>query len=410
MWSRRRLSANSVRRALAAVLLAAALVSVARAQEAGEEPPSATSSGAVEERYGAARRALEERRAAEASAKIERDRLANEAQSLRIRLIATAERVQTLEVELEDIASKLVTMENDDKRLSASFAADRETVAKLLAVLQRLEGDAPPALVMHADDSLAAARGAMLLGAFLPTLYDRAAKLALRLRALRDARAALIEKRREASQTAQALEGARADLEALLDERHRQAEEAGRQYEEVHALSTAAAREAGDLKSLLERIAALRRQDSGRTVTVVGPKTTSRAVPPKRGALLRPVIGTSRPGGPIMAGGTRSPGLEFSAKSGAQVVAPADSEVVFAGPYHNFANVLILEIGGGYHILLAGLGRLDVGTGDVLLAGEPVGIMPDTQTAALYLELHLAGGPIDPTPWMAAELRKAKGT
>jgi septal ring factor EnvC (AmiA/AmiB activator) len=83
---------------------------------------------------------------------------------------------------------------------------------------------------------------------------------------------------------------------------------------------------------------------------------------------------------------------------------------VFAGPYQKFGQVLILEIMGGYHLTLAGLGRIDVRIGDQVLAGEPVGVLAQDMPARLYLELRRNGQTVDPAPWMGVELRKAKGT
>jgi septal ring factor EnvC (AmiA/AmiB activator) len=137
--------------------------------------------------------------------------------------------------------------------------------------------------------------------------------------------------------------------------------------------------------------------------------------PMRRGTLRRPVVGPMAPGGPdapgpVTAKGVGISGLWFAATGGAQAVAPADSEVVFAGPYQKFGQVLILEIAGGYDLLLAGLGRIDVRIGDSVLAGEPVGILPRGAQAHLYMELRRGGQTVNPAPWLAAELRKAKGT
>jgi septal ring factor EnvC (AmiA/AmiB activator) len=93
---------------------------------------------------------------------------------------------------------------------------------------------------------------------------------------------------------------------------------------------------------------------------------------------------------------------------GAQAVAPGDSEVIFAGLYQKFGHVLLLEISGGYHLLLAGLDRIDAKSGDLVLAGEPVGVLPAGTNARLYLELRRNGVRIDPAPWMSAALRKAR--
>ena len=173
-------------------------------------------------------------------------------------------------------------------------------------------------------------------------------------------------------------------------------------------------RPAKDLKALIDRIALLRAGGSAtRGMTLVTPeKAVSAEI--RRGALRPPIAGTASAGDPAGPGNTPGAGgpsgLWFEASGGAQAVAPGDSEVVFAGPYQKFGQVLILEMMGGYHLTLAGLGRIDVHVGDQVLAGEPVGTLPEGKTSRLYLELRRNGQTVDPTPWMGADVRKAKGT
>jgi septal ring factor EnvC (AmiA/AmiB activator) len=113
------------------------------------------------------------------------------------------------------------------------------------------------------------------------------------------------------------------------------------------------------------------------------------------------------------------PGVTFAAASGAQVVAPADCEVLFAGPYHKNGQVLILEVSTGYDLVLAGLDRIVVKPGDQVLAGEPVGVMPSGmrpgldspqmgQNGELYFELRQNGRAASPAPLLGLDLRKAK--
>jgi septal ring factor EnvC (AmiA/AmiB activator) len=122
--------------------------------------------------------------------------------------------------------------------------------------------------------------------------------------------------------------------------------------------------------------------------------------------LLEPVAGT-----PVPAGGEdeKNPGLTYQTLPGAQVIAPSDGKVLYAGPYHMQGQVLILEITTGYDIVLAGLGSVTVRLGDELLAGEPVGIMPADGTR-LYFELRQNGKGLDPEPWLTHDTRKAKKT
>ena len=373
--------------------------------------PAPPPGGSISERYERARARLEEHRAEEDASRALRDQLAAEAEDLRDRLIANAARVQQLEIEYGETQMELARLQEQEVALGADLARDRADVARLLAVLQRLDADQPPALALRPDDSLAAARGAMVLGAVLSPVYERATELGRRLRLLAATREELRVKGVEARNQAEVLRTARSDLDELLQLRSAEATAAGEQLAEIHAVTEEAARETGDFRSLLDRIASLRSQagpDGG--MVVVTPAASPAGL--SQGSLLRPVIGAMRPGDPAGPGstpGTGGPsGLWFETGGLAPAVAPADSEVVFAGPYQRFGRVLILEIAGGYHLLLAGLGRIDVEIGDLVLAGEPVGVLPGGDAAQLYLELRRNGQAVNPEPWMSVGLRKAR--
>ena len=108
-------------------------------------------------------------------------------------------------------------------------------------------------------------------------------------------------------------------------------------------------------------------------------------------------------------GGTAAPGLTYATAPGAQVISPADGTIRFAGPYHKSGQVLILQMAGGYDVVLAGLDRLEVRPEDRVLAGEPVGTMSKTSwQPRLYFELRQNGRGFSPAPYMAVALRKAK--
>ena len=106
-----------------------------------------------------------------------------------------------------------------------------------------------------------------------------------------------------------------------------------------------------------------------------------------------------------------SPSLNVANAPGAVVVAPFDGKVVYAGPFHPYELVLIIRHTDGYHSLLAGLGRADSAVGQWVLAGEPVGAMPDaaepSSGGVIYFELRRDSRPVDPQPWLA---RRDEGT
>jgi septal ring factor EnvC (AmiA/AmiB activator) len=119
--------------------------------------------------------------------------------------------------------------------------------------------------------------------------------------------------------------------------------------------------------------------------------------------------------------GGQEKGLSIATRAGAQVTSPCDGWVVYAAPYRNYGQLLILNAGGGYHVLLAGMDRISVDLGQFVLTGEPVAMMGGSaQVAAtiavgssqpvLYVEFRKDGTPVDPGPWWATrEGEKVRG-
>ena len=125
-------------------------------------------------------------------------------------------------------------------------------------------------------------------------------------------------------------------------------------------------------------------------------------------------------GGADGLGGTQK-GLSIASRPGGEITAPCDGWVVYAGRFRSYGQLLILNAGGGYHVLLAGMERISVDLGQFVLTGEPVAVMGDgsqaspadtsgPKQAVLYVEFRKDGTPIDPSPWWATnESEKVRG-
>ncbi len=361
-----------------------------------------------QQQLGALKEEIARTRPALAGAKAKSQALASEAATLRKKMIASAARILVLENDQSVLAGQIAQLQAQDDALASGFARDRISVTRLLAILQRLQHDMPPALAVRPDDALAAARGAMLVGASLPPIYAKAAALARRIEKLKATRTALVARRIEAGTTAAALAKAQGELEVLLAQKDREAAGAADLYSGLSARLELVARQAADFAALVNRVNALRAKDPGDDgiVTVTAANAGSGGI--AKGSLLTPVAGTLVPS---EVENDANPGLTYATAPGAQVIAPGDGKVLFAGPYHKSGQVLILEITTGYDLVLAGLGRVTVRLGDELLAGEPLGIMPAQDGGAqLYFELRQNGKGLNPESWLMLATRKAKKT
>src|SRR6202000_147780 len=141
-----------------------------------------------------------------------------------------------------------------------------------------------------------------------------------------------------------------------------------------------------------------------------------------KGLFALPVNGTRiRDFGGFDGSGGVEKGISLGTRPGAQVTTPCDGWVVYAGPFRSYGQLLILNAGGGYHVLIAGMERISVSLGQFVQTGEPVATMGTTSQVAsilatnatqpvLYVEFRKDNNPIDPGPWWAAnEGEKVRG-
>jgi murein hydrolase activator len=125
--------------------------------------------------------------------------------------------------------------------------------------------------------------------------------------------------------------------------------------------------------------------------------------------MLRPISGELV--GPARAGAAiPEPGITLQSRVSQMVSAPSGGRVVFAGPFPGSGSLLIIDRGGGYHVLMTGLARLDVREGASVVAGQAVGeiVAQGDEPARLYLELRYRGVPLDPAPRLAAREDKVR--
>ena len=100
--------------------------------------------------------------------------------------------------------------------------------------------------------------------------------------------------------------------------------------------------------------------------------------------------------------GGRFDGVRFVTRDKAIVTAPFQADVVFARSWDPIGNLIVLDAGAGYHILLIGVSAFLIEEGQEVAAGEPIGAMAGDQ-ARLDVEIRKDGEPVDPSLWLSRE-------
>ncbi len=357
------------------------------------------------------------------------DAIGEDRRKLNQTLIDTAGRIRAVEERIAASETRLVPLETRERSLRASLEARRDTIAEVLAALQRIGHRPPPALLVKPDDALESLRTAMMLGAVLPDMRGEAQALAADLESLGRVRREIVEERETLTRDLAALAEERRRVSALIAERQRRQADVERSLEAERARATALARQAESLKDLIAKLelgldpatraarAGARGAEDGR-VNLAALSDPGRMMPAvsfaaAKGTLRLPANGVKVRdfGSPDGIGGTEK-GVSLATRPGAQITAPCDGWVVYAAPYRSYGQLLILNAGAGYHMVLAGMETYSVEVGQFVLTGEPIAIMgngPQAASAAmagstqpvLYIEFRKDGIPIDPAPWWA---------
>lgn len=359
--------------------------------------------------------------------------------TLRQELIETGQRVQVMEGELGETERRLAGLSESEDSLRGELLSQREVLGEVLAALQRIGRRPPPAILVRPEDALASVRSAILLGAVVPDLRSAADKLAGDLRQLVALREEQARERDRLMAKARELAEDRARVELLIAERQRKqsassgllAEEERRAAEladqaasleeligrmETEIAAAARAKAEADAAAAKQRAAAeTSRREAREALNEPDRMAPAVAFTAARGLLPLPVNGRVLRGfGDADDFGNASEGLAISTRPRAQVNAPVDGWIVYAGPFRSYGKLLIINAGEGYHILLAGMDQIDVQLGQFVLTGEPVATMASPKIASagevdivstqpvLYIEFRKDGNSIDPAPWWAA--------
>ena len=345
---------------------------------------------------------------------LQAEELAAEIARLQGELIAAAKHVQEREDELTRLEKTLAALESLEREKSQALSAHRGDMSQLLGALQRLSIEPRETLVLGWRSPMDAVVTAQLLGFALPPIEAKAERLRTDLEEIADLRRQALRQRQDIALATASLKDARESLQQLvtLKASLRQTTEDERQA--AAARIRALTEQADDLRDLLAALPPATPQPDASTALAairleqpedLQPFPTKRVglTPPVSGALLIR-FGDEAPDG------SSSHGVTFETQPEGQIVAPHDGQIVFRGPFRGYGEILIMEHRGGYHTLLAGLGRTDVVVGQWLLAGEPIGVTesPRGGKARLYIELRRNGRPIDPWPWLEAHISKVE--
>jgi septal ring factor EnvC (AmiA/AmiB activator) len=365
-------------------------------------------------------------------------------ESIRQALIDSAARRKALEKQILESEKKLAELGVKEDGIRRSLHERRGLLAEVLAALQRMGRNPPPALLVTPDDALASVRSAILLGAVVPGIRKETDKLAAdlaNLAALQTASAAekasltatmtdgIEEERRMDLLLAENDKLSRSNAAELAAERKRSEELAGK----ATSLEGLVASMESEIASVRDAAAAARQAEENRRLMTDEQRAQAKAladsgVPDKnriapaypfgelKAKLEVPVAGDIlRQFGDADGTGHEAMGMTVATNPETVVTAPADGLVVFAGAFRSYGQMIILDVGDGYHLVLSGMDTINTRQGKFVFSGEPLAVMGakrvasatalalETDRPTLYIEFRKDGKPVDSRPWWTSK-------
>jgi murein hydrolase activator len=352
--------------------------------------------------------------------------------ALSARLVGLAETMAAQEQKLAGVEKRQVKLRDEMANINLSLAEKQDVIAEVLAGLQRLEHNPPPALVVAPDDVLGALRGAMVFGTIVPELRRAAQELHDQLALLQELRKKFDSESLGHKEALTALETSRREATQLMAEKKALAAESEQQLVTERARAEELAAKAQSLKELLAALEKERaeteakktaeeklRLEAERKAREALQKPTNMAL--AKGQLAFPAQGDIiRAFGADTGLGTRFDGIVIATLAKAQVTSPVAGKVEFAGKFQGYGQMVIVNPGQGYLVLMASMSETTAQIGQFVEAGEPIGSMGEKPgrwavsngltnltNPVLYVEFRTNGDPVDPTPWWIGQRQEA---
>lgn len=331
-------------------------------------------------------------------------------------LIKAAQEERKVADDIAEREEKLKKMIEKRVQVYKNLKSRRAEFAEVLAILERMGLNPPPALMIQPEDVLASMRSSVLLGTVIPQMQEKTRDLTEKLKELTNLSDSITMEYTTLKTKLQRQAEQRKRLELLLDKKNTLQKQSEKELIEQQQKNFALAEK---VQSLEELILELDRQSKLNSDSSIQIRKSLQLLEQsnfesRKGSLLFPVSGKrirySHKNSQI----TRF-GKTIETESGAVVISPTDAFVAFAGPFRSYGQLIILNVGNGYHIILIGMSKINVKQGQFVLSGEPLGMMGmqfiansvalDIGKAApmLYIEFRKQGKPVNPTPWWQTE-------
>lgn len=399
---------------------------LAAEQYANAAPAANVSVSEVAKMEAEAKRVSKEQQAMEQKA----NKLKEELKNVNKKMIAAAKKIQNGEDEILKKQEELAVLQKHLNESEEKFNSENDMLIETLAALQNLALRPSEAVLVQPLSPVEVMRSSILLRGSVHSLESRASSIRQSIEDISNQKAQIALRLQDLEKDNKKLAMQQEDMKKLSQQKSTMYSQISSQSEEAKKKADMLASQAHNLRDLLEKLEKqkeIARRQMAEKARLAREQAAAKLHEESHGleaineyesnsqTLEQPAAGfskakgrLSRPArGPLVTAfhselskGVYSNGIDIKTAAKAQVIAPYDGTVIYAGPFKNFANLVIIDHGEGYTSLLSGLGETDTEVGQTLLAGEPVGTMPADAGSKLHIEIRKNNHPVNPNEWI----------
>ncbi len=399
---------------------------LAAEQYANAAPAANVSVSEVAKMEAEAKRVSKEQQAMEQKA----NKLKEELKNVNKKMIAAAKKIQNGEDEILKKQEELAVLQKHLNESEEKFNSENDMLIETLAALQNLALRPSEAVLVQPLSPVEVMRSSILLRGSVHSLESRASSIRQSIEDISNQKAQIALRLQDLEKDNKKLAMQQEGMKKLSQQKSTMYSQISSQSEEAKKKADMLASQAHNLRDLLEKLEKqkeIARRQMAEKARLAREQAAAKLHEESHGleaineyesssqTLEQPAAGfskakgrLSRPArGPLVTAfhselskGVYSNGIDIKTAAKAQVIAPYDGTVIYAGPFKNFANLVIIDHGEGYTSLLSGLGETDTEVGQTLLAGEPVGTMPADAGSKLHIEIRKNNHPVNPNEWI----------
>lgn len=338
---------------------------------------------------------------------------------IRHKMVNVAKKIQDQEEVLSNLELRLANFKKEQAEMLKKLDTRNHQIIKLVSVLQNLAIKPTETMIVQPLQPIDIIRSISLIRDSIPYIESSAKSIKEDLSKLASLRATIQSQYSRIAMVRNTLDNEHSKIQDLHKKRVLLKKETEIEGKKAASRAEKLAEQADDLKDLLKALGKEKAESEKNQKTSlktnpnlsfktpedssIGTVNDKISFANAKGSLPPPVRGNIiTVYGEVTKTGSHARGITIKTRSNAQVIAPFDGVVLFAGSFRGYGQLLIIEHGDGYHTLLAGMDKIDVNVNQGLLAGEPIGLMSKEKEPSLYLELRKNGQPVNPKPWLAS--------